>query len=308
MVLADLALRPEAEAVVAQYSDGGDSSGGDRARAVFVPTDVTSWPALERLFDAADRRFGGFDLVCPGAGVYEPAWSSFWHPPGSPASRDDPAAGMYALLAINLVHPIRTTQLAISRWLYPRGAAAEEEEGEKDGGEERKEKEKAAAKAAAPREPKRVVLVSSVAGQMAVFGAPLYGASKFGVTGLARCLGPLEAARGIRVLAVAPGVVRSPLWSEHPDKLAWVDPARATWIEPADAARAMLRCAEDPDLPAGSVLEIAAAGETRLVHITGDPGPDPDPARGLNPGNHQAGHRDALAALDDEAIWGPLLR
>jgi 3-hydroxybutyrate dehydrogenase len=67
VVFADLALRPEAEAVVSQYS--GTSTG---AKAVFQKTDVTDWAQLDKMFEVAISQFGGADIVCPGAGVYEP--------------------------------------------------------------------------------------------------------------------------------------------------------------------------------------------------------------------------------------------
>lgn len=71
VLFADLALRPEAKEVVDAYSSSSRSS----ARAVFQETDVREWPQLERMFIAASKEFGGVDIVCPGAGVYEPVSS-----------------------------------------------------------------------------------------------------------------------------------------------------------------------------------------------------------------------------------------
>lgn len=70
VVFADLALRPEAEALVAQYPL--TSSG---AKAFFQKTDVTDWAQLDRMFEVTIQHFGGADIVCPGAGVYEPVSS-----------------------------------------------------------------------------------------------------------------------------------------------------------------------------------------------------------------------------------------
>jgi 3-hydroxybutyrate dehydrogenase len=67
VVIADLALRPEAEALVSQYPS--TSSG---AKAIFQKTDVTDWAELKKMFEVAIAYFGGADIVCPGAGVYEP--------------------------------------------------------------------------------------------------------------------------------------------------------------------------------------------------------------------------------------------
>lgn len=67
VVIADLALRPEAQALVAEYPL---TSAG--AKAVFQKTDVTDWAQLDIMFEVAIEHFGGADVVCPGAGVYEP--------------------------------------------------------------------------------------------------------------------------------------------------------------------------------------------------------------------------------------------
>lgn len=68
VVFADLALRPEAKQVVDSHAAPQDG----RGRAVFQETDVRDWSQLERMFVTAEKEFGGIDIVCPGAGVYEP--------------------------------------------------------------------------------------------------------------------------------------------------------------------------------------------------------------------------------------------
>lgn len=304
VILADLSLRPEAETLVGKYSDVAKSP-----RAIFVKTDVTSWPALSNMFDVARKEFGGVDVVCPGAGVYEPHWSNFWHPPGSPESRDavdggdggGDGLGHYALLDINLTHPIRTTQLAMSQWLHP-------QPGEGGGITSSSSSSSATATATAtakvsPTNPKRIVHIGSVAGQMPNLNAPLYAASKFGIHGLVRSLAPLEAAQGIRVNAVAPGVVRTPLWVENPEKMAYLDPERDGWVTPDEVAVAMLRCVEDETLVGGTILEVGK-DHTRPVKVLNDPGPDMDPKRGLVVRNGHEGNVMVWKWLEDETIWG----
>lgn len=68
VLFAGLALRPEAQKLVDAYSGGVES----KSRAVFQQTDVTNWSHLERIFERAEEEFGEIDIVCPGAGVYEP--------------------------------------------------------------------------------------------------------------------------------------------------------------------------------------------------------------------------------------------
>jgi NAD(P)-dependent dehydrogenase (short-subunit alcohol dehydrogenase family) len=68
VLFADLALRPEAQKMVDQYSEKQDG----KPRAVFQKTDVREWTELEKMFQVAEQQFGGVDIVCPGAGIYDP--------------------------------------------------------------------------------------------------------------------------------------------------------------------------------------------------------------------------------------------
>jgi len=214
---------------------------------VFVKTDVVQWPDLDNMFAVADKEFGGADIVCPGAGIYEPHWSNFWHPPGSAASKDpaQPPNGLghYATLDINLTHPIRCTQLAISRWLNPSSSNPSMK--------------------ASTSNPKRVVHISSIAGQVPGFPHPLYQASKHAISGFIRSVAPLDTL-GIRVNGVAPGVIKTPLWTDHPEKMKMVDENVDEWVLPEEVAEAMLRCCEDDAVVGGYVMEVLK-GKTRNV-------------------------------------------
>ncbi len=154
VLFADLALRPEAEELVSKYQSTPN-------KAVFQKSDVSSWADLDAMFAAAQEHFGSIDIVCPGAGVFEPYWSNFWYPPGTEKSKDDSASGRYKLLDINLTHPIRVTQLAISHFL---GAEPPSSAGN----------------------PKSLVHIASIAGQSASLSFSLYYASKHGVQALVR--------------------------------------------------------------------------------------------------------------------------
>lgn len=113
----------------------------------------------------------------PGAGVFEPEFSSFWYPPGSPQSVDAVDGGSYKALDINVTHPIRLTQIALQYFI--------------------KEKRKGS-----------IVHVSSVAGQIHGIFTPMYFASKHAIHGFVRSLGPLEEDFGVRVTAIAPGLIK----------------------------------------------------------------------------------------------------
>ena len=68
---------------------------------------MTDWKQLELMFEVAEKEFGEIDIVCPGAGVYEPV--GFFHsfvnqsascgstPPFSALSHCSHAVGCVAL-------------------------------------------------------------------------------------------------------------------------------------------------------------------------------------------------------------------
>lgn len=266
VVFADLALRPEAREVVDNY---GHPPRDARPLAVFQKTDVASWSDLSAAYDATKDQFGRVDIVCPGAGVFEPPWSSFWRPPGTgPEVADTVIGNGYKSININLVHPIRLTQLAILDHIRElrRGNGSS-------------------------THPKKTILhVSSVNGQVAPLWTPLYNASKHALNGFVRTLAPLEKNLGIRVVAVAPGLVKTPLWSDNSDKQHPLS-ANATWVTGEDVAQVMLNTIERDELPAvirpatdeqeresgvpvvgGSIIEVSG-NTVRDVKAFLDPGP-----------------------------------
>ncbi|KAF2124218.1 putative short chain dehydrogenase/ reductase [Dothidotthia symphoricarpi CBS 119687] len=271
VLIADLSLRPEAKALLSQYSD--------QPRAVFLETDVTNWPQLERMFSVCTQEFGEVDIVCPGAGIYDPHWSNFWHPPGVPGgeSRDTADGGRYATLDINITHPIRATQLAIRHFLNPPPEKAK----------------------VSVDKPKRVVIISSVAGQISNLHTPLYNAAKHAMNGFIRSLGPLDAKFGIRVNGVAPGIIKTPLWTEHPEKMTFLDENKDKWATPEEVAEAMVRCLEESDLGGGTILEVGAT-QTRLVEALNDPGPS---GAGHTASNLQEQYNEVYDWLGD-GNWG----
>jgi hypothetical protein len=68
----------------------------------------------------------------------------------------------------------------------------------------------------------------------------------------------------IRVNGVAPGVIKTPLWTEHPEKMTFLDETKDAWATPEEVAVAMLRCLEEAELGGGKILEVGAK-QTRLV-------------------------------------------
>jgi NAD(P)-dependent dehydrogenase (short-subunit alcohol dehydrogenase family) len=242
VVIADLALRPEAEKHYAQFTSN--------PRAVFTKTDVTSWAALENMFEVGLKEFGQIDILCAGAGIFEPPFSNFWFPPGSKESKDARHGDRYLSVDINLTHPIRATQLAISHWLNP------------PKGQEK----------VSTSNPKRVVICGSVAGQVYGIGSPLYFATKHAISGFVRSMGDLDERLGIKVSAVAPGLVRTPLIEEAAEKARMVNFDEDPYIRPEEVAEALYRLVCEDGLKGGTMLEVAAAGQTRKVEAFNDPG------------------------------------
>ncbi|OJJ57088.1 hypothetical protein ASPSYDRAFT_59491 [Aspergillus sydowii CBS 593.65] len=273
VLIADLGLRPEAQALVDQYTSNGP-------RAVFQKTDVTVWMQLEQMFQVAEKEFGEIDIVCPGAGVYEPHWSNFWRPPGSEVSRDARDSDRYSLIDINITHPIRTTQLAISHFL-------------RHGTDSTRHK--------------AIVHISSIAGQNPSLAAPIYSATKHAISGFVRSLAKLDGRCGIRVTAVAPGVIKTPLWTDHPEKLKMVDDGKDAWVTADEVATVMLALVQQDrvsevigdkeakegetvyPVSGGTVLEVSKT--VRSVLPYNDPGP------GTRPGNTAS----TTASVENEA-------
>lgn len=255
MLIADLQLRPEAEETIGKYGP---------TQAIFQRTDVTSWVELTQAWDRAKELFGQVDIVCPGAGVFEPSWSSFWRPPGTDSSViDTPYGGRYKQLDINLVHPIRMTQIALFDHLLQIKNDAQVK--------------------------KTVIHLSSIAGQVTPLWCPLYAISKHGVNGLVRGMAPLEQRLGFRVVAVAPGLVRTPMWTEHPEKQGPIS-NDTEWVTPEAVAQVMLDLVERNEtedyitgcpptekpctlkIGGGTILEVSGV-RVRQVQQLNDPGP-----------------------------------
>lgn len=212
------------------------------------------------MFEVAHKRFGAIDVVCPGAGVFEPPSSAFWHPPGQPPSGDDPQGGRYTSLDINLTHPIRVTQLAISYFL-------------------------SASPKVSTSNPKSIIHLSSIAGELSSLPLPLYHASKHAIMGFVRSFAGLENTLGIRVAAVAPGIIKTPLWTKEKLKLI---KGQDEWVPPEDVAEVMVNLVEKNEISStfgadappgenitlggGSVIEITK-GRVRDVPMFNNTGP-----------------------------------
>lgn len=147
----------------------------------------------------------------------------------------------YKSLEVNINHPIRATQLAIDSFKRQKLGHGS------------------------------VVLVSSIAAQMANFTAPMYTASKAAISAFTRALAPLEKSLNIRCTAVAPGIVKTPLMMFGSLKDG-IDEEVDTLVLPEQIAQVMLDLIQNPEYVGGTILEVGA-DDVRKVERLNDPGP-----------------------------------
>lgn len=262
LAFAQLLAQKKANVIVADIQETPAFRKFQRAttstKVMFQKTDVSDWKDLERLFEFARSELGGVDLLCNGAGVFEPVrarfasqqcnnkpskanlpnetqdWSSFWK---------DTETESYKSLEINLQGLLKASRMAIrdqtTRSLSKgkgsgRRAAASDSETETVVG---------------------VILnISSLAAQYALFNQPLYCTSKAAVSSFTRAMAPLHREFGIKVVAIAPGMVLTPLWSENPDKMRAISEADVL-ATPEEVAETMLTLVESDKYEGGTVLE-----------------------------------------------------
>ncbi|KAG6021022.1 hypothetical protein E4U19_005996 [Claviceps sp. Clav32 group G5] len=248
VMIADLQSSDELDVLVQGAHEG-------HARASFVRTDVTKWQELDALFSQTVQEFGRLDIVIPGAGILEPEGvSSFWHPN---QGKDTPEASSFYCLDVNVTHPIRATQLAIDSFQRQKLGHGV------------------------------VVLISSIAAQIPLPPTPLYAASKQAISGFVRCLTHLEPLMNIRINAVAPGCVKTPLWGR---KLYLFKEDIDHWVPQEQVANVILDLITNKDHVGGTILEVGV-DQVRPVGQFNDPGPS------------GAGHTvHGLAAAPDDVV------
>lgn len=141
---------------------------------------------------------------------------------------------------------------------------------------------------------KHLLHLTSIAGQVPLFASPIYSATKCGLSGFIRSMATLNEVN-IRVTGVAPGIVKTPLWTEDKDKMASIDPSQGEWVLPEEVARVMMALIEQDEINSNvlkgvdeessedaTVIQvkpgiiIQVSKKLREVLTYGDPGPSLD--------------------------------
>jgi NAD(P)-dependent dehydrogenase (short-subunit alcohol dehydrogenase family) len=204
---------------------------------------VCNWEDLEKLPSEVETAFGQgsvADVWIAGAGVFEPNVSSFFQ---------DQEKESYKAFRINAEHPIKLTRIAMRSCLKANKAGV-------------------------------VLIVASGAGVKGFYGSPLYCATKHAVVGFTKSMAQADEDESIKVVAICPGIVATPLWTgaaakdvakqyAYNDKMA---------IAVEDVSRAMKDMVEQGKYGGGSLLELSKAnGASLLDSSSSDLTTDTDP-------------------------------
>lgn len=104
-----------------------------------------------------------------------------------------------------------------------------------------------------------IVNIVSIAGHQAFAGWGAYCASKFGLMGLSKTLAAEERTYGIRVIAICPGAVNTPLWDAETVR---VDFDRSAMLPPETVAQSILHTILLPDQAVIEELVLMPRGGT----------------------------------------------
>lgn len=173
-MIGDVQLRQEAQELLDKWTP----KDGSKPAAYFHKTDISDWAQITSLWEGSLEKLGQIDIVCNGAGVYEPPSSTFWNAPGiSPLAEDkaDANPGVYKTFSINTMGPIRLAQIAIDYWLETNIKG-------------------------------NLLWIASLGGYIHSLQTPLYYASKSAIISVVKSLNRLQELFGIRNSAICPGV------------------------------------------------------------------------------------------------------
>ena len=98
-----------------------------------------------------------------------------------------------------------------------------------------------------------VCLVASTAGIRANYLCSLYTASKHAIVGFAKAMGQADGDLGVRINAILPGLVNTPLWQDRQDNMIeWGKFEGRKQLVPADIAEVMVKMVEKGEYEGGT--------------------------------------------------------
>ncbi|KAH0840987.1 hypothetical protein AYO21_10536 [Fonsecaea monophora] len=233
---------------------------GAECKVVYQETDVAQWDQLKALARVSEQAFGEVpDLFVAGAGIFEARGpSNFW---------EDLEDDRYRLLDVNVGHAIQFTRIGIRELL--------------------RHKKKGV-----------IMIVGSLAGYTPNFTAPLYVASKHAVTGFTRSMADLDEIADIKVVACAPGMVYTRIWTDAPRAMQEYGITKDVCALPDEIALGMKSLVESSQWPAGTVLEVVKGQQWRNVPAFNA---EPPAGAGTKPEQNDV-ERRILALLEKEKV------
>ena len=164
--------------------------------------DVTKWASLSGGFEFSKASLGDVpDVVVPCAGIFEPVSANFWDDNDSPDE--------YLQISVNVTQVVKITRLAV-RALVSHGKKGV------------------------------ICTIASQAGLRGFYLTPLYCATKHAVVGFVRSLAPAERLEGIKIVAICPGGVDTPIWAKDKRDLFKMDEMpQGTFLQAQDVAELM---------------------------------------------------------------------
>ncbi|KAI8331946.1 hypothetical protein BC941DRAFT_517327 [Chlamydoabsidia padenii] len=186
-------------------------------QAVFFQCDVTNWDAQQEMYNVAKRQFKdrSVDIVVMVAGILD----------SSDLLNDndqEEQEGTYRTLQVNLTAAVKANRLAIQHFLRE-------------------------------KKPGCIINTSSIYGFCGAPLAPMYSASKHAIIGLTKSYGSLLKPTNIRVNAVAPSFIETPMVNVHAQPTA----AAVGYVSMSSCIDAYLQIIRDTSLN-GNVLIITS--------------------------------------------------
>jgi NAD(P)-dependent dehydrogenase (short-subunit alcohol dehydrogenase family) len=160
----------------------------------FIHCDVTDWQSQASLFKEAVRLspHGGIDCVVANAGI---AGKEPLHDPNKNLDIAEPKKPNLAVINVNLIGVLYTTYLAL--WWLEKNPGSKPCSVDTDPTTSKRDR--------------HILLVGSIASLGPIISQPLYGTAKHGVLGLFRTLRASSMIEGVRVNAIFPYFIETPI-------------------------------------------------------------------------------------------------